>query len=310
MSLSTIFDRPYRDDRDFWRIRQLCIDTFPITGLGWNWELRRWDGARFHNYDPAPNPLWKKTIHLWETSAGKLAGAVNQDGEGWFYLQINPAFRPQIEEDMIAWAEENLATLDQESGKKVLQAEVWDYDAPRKRILESRGFEMQAYGGMIRRMYLVTPDLPVTPLAEGYTLAQIDPQSLDDCQRMADLVNAAFNRTFHQGKELQNFYQLAPSIRPDLHLVAVAPDGSFAAHVAAIYEEINRRALFEPVCTHPDHRRKNLAGILMMEAIRRVKALGAIQVTVDTGDMIPANKFYDAMGFTEAYKSHVWKKTF
>jgi GNAT superfamily N-acetyltransferase len=310
MSSNSITDRSYLNDDDFWSIRQLCVDTYPITGLGWNWELRRWDGARFHNYDPTPNPLWHKTIHLWETASGQLAGAANQDGEGWFYLQIHPAFRPDIEEVMISWCEENLFAVEQETGKKVLQAEVWDYDAPRKRILEARGYEMQDYGGMVRRMYLVTPQIPEAALAEGYTLAEIDPQSLDDCQRMANLLNAAFNRSIHQGKELQNFYQLAPSIRPDLHLVAAAPDGSFAAHVAAIYDPQNHRALYEPVCTHPDHRRKNLAQCLMFETMRRVKALGAKQITVDTGDMIPANRFYDAMGFTEAYKSHVWKKTY
>jgi hypothetical protein len=29
---------------------------------------------------------------------------------------------------------------------------------------------------------------------------------------------------------------------------------------------------------------------------------------VDTGDMIPANALYTALGFTEAYKGYAWKK--
>lgn len=63
-----------------------------------------------------------------------------------------------------------------------------------------------------------------------------------------------------------------------------------------------------PVCTHPDHRRKNLAQSLMLEGLHRVKALGARQVTVETGDMIPANALYDAFGFTEVYKCWVWQQ--
>ena len=39
----------------------------------------------------------------------------------------------------------------------------------------------------------------------------------------------------------------------------VAPDGSFAAYVGIPYDEANRRGIYEPVCTHPDHQRQGLA---------------------------------------------------
>ncbi|MCB9442881.1 MAG: hypothetical protein H6669_01485 [Ardenticatenaceae bacterium] len=31
---------------------------------------------------------------------------------------------------------------------------------------------------------------------------------------------------------------------------------------------------------------------------------------LDTGDMVPANRLYEAAGFTEAYKGCVWRKLF
>ena len=93
-------------------------------------------------------------------------------------------------------------------------------------------------------------------------------------------------------------------------MVAEAPDGTFAAHVGVIYDEANRRALFEPVSTHPSHRRKGLAQALMFEGLHRAKALGAAEITVETGDAAPANALYNSIGFTEAYKGYAWRKEF
>ncbi|MFN8486187.1 MAG: GNAT family N-acetyltransferase [Caldilineaceae bacterium] len=90
--------------------------------------------------------------------------------------------------------------------------------------------------------------------------------------------------------------------------MAVAPDGSFAASVGIAYDEANGHAVFEPVCTHPQHQRQGLARALMLEGLHRLKAVGAIDVSVDTGDMIPANRLYNSIGFTEVYLGHVWRK--
>lgn len=303
-------DRAFASHADFWRIRQLCINTFSITGLGWNWELRHWDGNRFYAADPVLNPDWARGIHLWETPEGQLAGAVNDEGGGLFYLQLDPEYREAVEEPMIAWAEDHLAVPLAGSAQRLAQMEVFEYDTIRQRMLTRRGYIKQPEGGVIRRMYLPRKLLPEVRLYDGYTLRTIHGKDMADCQRLADLLNAAFHRSFHNAGEFYQFARLAPCYCEDLHLVAEAPDGSFAAHVAVIYDEANRRGLFEPVCTHPDHQRKGLAYDLMREGLRRLQALEARQVTVETGDMIPANALYDAMGFTEAYKSYLWKKIF
>lgn len=300
--------RPFAGDEDFWRIRGLAVATYPISGLGFNWDIRRWDGARFYDAKPAVNPAWYETMRLWETGAGTLAGLALADGEGWFSLQIHPDYRPWIEEDMIAWAEDCLAKTDPETGRRQIETDVFEYDAPRRRILTGRGYEKMPYGGVIRRMWLGSRPLPAADPVAGYTLRALRGADPEDCQRLADLLNAAFGRTFHNPGEMLSFSRLAPCYRADLHRVAVAPDGSFAAHVGAIYDEDNRRGFYEPVCTHPDHRRKNLAQALMVELLHRLKALGAAEVTVETGDAVAANAFYDAFGFTEAYKSYAWKK--
>lgn len=65
-----IRSRAFRDDDDFWRIRNLAIETYPVTGPGWNWDIRRWDGSRFYDANPVLDPEWQKTIRLWEDESG------------------------------------------------------------------------------------------------------------------------------------------------------------------------------------------------------------------------------------------------
>jgi mycothiol synthase len=305
---SKITSRAFWDDRDFWRIRELAVETFPTSGLGWNWDIRRWDGSRFYDADPVLPTHWHDSIRLWETEEGRLAGLVNGDGEGWFYLQMHPDYR-HLEAEMFAWAEEQLSHPTGE-GQHQVATEIYEFDAPRLLLAMERGYAKSEHGTIIRRMWLGQRPLPQIKLADGYTLQSLNGENPEDCQRLADLLNAAFQRSFHNAGELKQFSRLASSFSEDLHLVAAAPDGTFGAHVAVIYDAANRRGLYEPVCTHPEHRRKKLAQALMIECLHRLRAIGAQQVTVETGIMAAANALYDSIGFTEVYRSYAWKKIF
>ncbi|MBN2471162.1 MAG: GNAT family N-acetyltransferase [Anaerolineae bacterium] len=307
---STITARPYRFADDFWRVRDLLIETYPITGLGFNWEIRRWDGSHFHDADPASSAKWQGRTQVWETAGGRIVGAAHPEGNssGEAHLQIHPDYRAQLEPEMLDWAETHLAAPNA-AGQPELAIFVFDYDFPRRHLLEARGYVQQAWGGVQRRMFFGERALPAPELAEGYTLHTLSADRPEDGDRLAALLNTAFNRDFHVGADFTNFARQAPCFREELHLAAVAPDGVFGAHVAVIYDEANRRALYEPVCTHPDHQRKGLARALMIEGLHRVKTLGALAITVETGDQVPANRLYEALGFTEAYKGYGWVKT-
>ena len=287
-------------------MRALIVATFPITGLGFNWEIRRWDGSHFHHGDPASAEAWRSKITLWEIEDGRLVGVAHDEGTlGYPQLQIHPDYRAELEPEMIAWSEEHLAgTTD--DGQRFAEFTVYEYDFPRRSLLEARGYTRTDNSWVHRRMYFGDRPLPQPVIADGYTLREVDPTDPADCERMVALLNAAFGRTFHQAAEYAMFGQ-APIFRKDLHLVAVAPDGSFAAHVGLNYDEANGRGLYEPVCTHPDHRRHGLAQALMFEGLPHQSAGGA-QLTVETGDAVPANRLYELIGFTEAYKGYAWRK--
>lgn len=290
---------------DYERIRCLLLQTLAIAPLGFNWDIRRWEGTCWYNPETTGNPDWHKQSQLWETGAGQLIGMVHPDGLGFPYIEIHPDYR-HLEADMIIWAESHLTEPKADNTGNQLQFFVYEYDVHRQRLLAERGYQKMSYGGVIRHMRLGQRPLPTPQLAQGYTLRTTDPENGRDAQQIADLLNAAFNRTFHMALEYQQFTRNATCFHPELDLVAVAPDGSFAAYVGIPYDELNQRGIFEPVCTHPDHRQKGLAKALMQEGLHRLKARGAVDVVVETGDMVPANRLYTSMGFTEMYEGNYW----
>jgi mycothiol synthase len=313
-----IIARPVHGDDDFWLVRNFLIETYPITPPAFNWDVRRWDGSFFHNEEPGWDARFGKNgekIRLWETGDGILVGVANPEGDGCAFLQLHPDYR-YVEEEMIVWVEENLSKPTDDNHHRLVEMLVWDYDIFRQRILEKRGFEKTSDWEVFRRLRLGNKHIPKPEIADGYIMRTTraddfsECQETSECQKTADLFNAAFRRTIHTASEINTFWTKCPCYRRDLELVAEAPDGSFAALIGMMYDEKNRFGLFEPVCTHPDHRRKGLASTLLYEGIHRVKALGAEDVYVGTGDMVPANSLYESVGFTEVYKGHVWRKTF
>ena len=68
--------------------------------------------------------------------------------------------------------------------------------------------------------------------------------------------------------------------RPDLHLLVEAPDGTLAASTIMWLDEANHTVEFEPVGTHPDHRRRGLARAMLLHGMHRAREAGATHATV------------------------------
>jgi len=307
-----IHTRPFLREQDWWRTRNLIIETHALVGPEFNWEFRHWDGNRFHDLDHEFRVEKYGNFRIWETADERLAGVAHFDGDE-LCMQIHPDYRSRIEEEMVAWGEEYIAAQ-KPAGERNLYITVYEYDHPRHVLLAKRGFEKLSSGWITRWMRLTGQPLVQPNLADGYIMRTThSPEDraefLADCKCMADLLNAAFNRTFHMPEDYECFATRSPGFLRYLNLVAVAPDGSFAAHAAVNYDQANRFALFEPVCTHPAHRKKGLAKALMLEGIIRARELGATHIEVSTGDMDAANALYDSIGFSEYYKAYTWKKS-
>lgn len=302
-----ITHRPLHGPDDALRLRQLLLDSYMIMGREFNWEPRRWEGHYWAASDAErAEPNWRSdTTHLWETRSGDLRGAVVAEGPGDIALIIHPDQRT-LEDDMIDWAETHLA-VPNEAGQESLQIWAFDWDIDRKERLQRHGYQPCADRFFQHRHRPVQQPIPNVPLAEGYTLRCVTDNPADDARWVA-CSNATFGQSYLPETH-RNFQQNAPSHNYDLHIIAETPDGSFAAFAGLTVESVNRYAVFEPVGTHPDHRRKGLAGAVMSECMRRIQALGTADVLyVASWGTSPAGAFYESMGMAHYATQRAWEK--
>lgn len=310
MTAPTITHRKLADHDDFMRVRQLLIDTYSLYGSYQNWEIRRWEGQWYWG-EAKPEVAVLTYTHLWETASGELVAVLHIEGDtpGHAWIQSHPDYR-HLEAEMIATAEAELATTG-EDGKRKLEWYVYGDDTLRSDLLAERGYtridkfwEVMRRGKLADLLALIPAHATPPP---GYTLRGLRRDDMDDTKGWADVVGATFERTIDP-QAITNFQQ-SPSYDHDLHLVAEAPDGIFAAFAGLTVDTANRTAIFEPVGTHPDHRRKHLASHVMWEGMRRLHTRGDVDmVYVGTGEAIPANGLYDALGFTDMRKMYRWQK--
>lgn len=95
--------------------------------------------------------------------------------------------------------------------------------------------------------------------------------------------------------------------RKDLDIITEYKDGPLTSCCILWYDEKTKIGMFEPVGTHPEHRKKGLAKAIMLEAIARLKKLGATTVYVECfGDERKA--FYNSVGFETHDKGYFWRK--
>lgn len=292
--------RPYLGERDYPLVRRFLADLVPRYPPGVTWEVRRWDGWYW------PNPRRRgrcPDVRLWEAS-GRLVAVVFAESDGDAHPQLHPAHRA-LEAQVLSWAEDHLARAGAD-GRLQLEVPGFDADRPRLDLLRQRGYT--AVSPIVCRCRPVHAAPPAPTLPAGYELRAVAPGDTGDYQRIADLLNTAFGRDVHTAAE---FAALVPSpgFRFDLNLLAQHRDGSVVAYVGLTYDPDNRLAIVEPVCTHPDHRRRGLARALLDEGIARAGALGATTLRLDTGANAAANALYASAGFTEAHRGWTYRRT-
>lgn len=294
-------DRPIAFPEDVEPVRDFLSELLPLAPAGAVWDVRRWDGSIFYGATPGLAPERAARSRLWVASAGRIVAAALSEGGPQIHPHVHPD-AAELLDGVVAWAEQAAAA----AGDERVLLHVWDRDEATRQVAAARGYRETDGWEVIRSLRVGTVPLPEPALAAGYTLRETRDEPADD-QAIADLLNAAFGRTFHHAAEHATFARLAPSFRRETDLVAEAADGTVAAYAAVCWDDRNRYATFEPVCTHPAHRQRGLAKALMLEGMRRAAKLGAAEITVGTGDADPANALYASLPFTEVERGRFWR---
>jgi mycothiol synthase len=295
-----ICDRPIGYPHDFRPVRDFLSRLYPVASPGTVWDLRRWDGAILYATVPGLAADRAVRSRLWFTDRGRIVAAALSEGGP----QIHPHVAPEVGDvldEVVAWAEAAAAAV----GDDRVLLTVWEHDEATRRVANARGYERTEGWETLRALDFGGALLPrpVTPREYLMRSTRDDPA---DHAAIADLLNAAFGRTFHTAVEYATFTQFAPSFRRETDLVMEAPDGTLAAYAAVCWDSVNQRATFEPVCTHPHHRRRGLARALMLEGMHRAADLGAVVIDVASGSADPADALYKTLPFAEVHRGSIW----
>lgn len=293
--------RDYQGEEDYARIRELLVQSYAIGGAPVYGTIGDLDWWRFTDEDP--NAI--ATSRLWLDERSSTVGFSWLSGDR-VDAMVHPHYR-EIEEELFVWAEEQRAISGpDENVPLTISTGVDETDEGRKAILSRRGYEKQDSFLNFRNRSL-TDTLPERPLAEGYTVR--DMRGDADIEKRVEAHFSAFAPS-KMTVEKHRAVMQSPTYRPDLDLVAVAPDGSYAAFCIVWLDEGNQLGVFEPVGCHVDHQRRGLSAAVMAEGMRRARALGAGTICVlSEGDEAGPNRLYESLEFQVVDRNYEWKKT-
>lgn len=247
---------------------------------------------------------------FWQNAEGKVVAIGLADSFPISFMLHPLANRSELEPQFCEWAVKRRAILaDQSDGQPlphVCEA-VYEADAQRIAWLKENGY---VQGGRVYFRYSRDLDLPIpeAQLPEGFVIRNV--QSEEEVAQRARLDYDAFELgtgtipySLIEEKQLRSMRM--PGYDPQLDLLVVAPDGTWAAECMCWMDEVYQDAIFEPVGVLPAFRRQGLAKALLLEGFRRLKARGmrkALILTAHSSDNVklePQDFLYQSVGFRE-----------
>lgn len=295
-----VANRPIQDSDlpHVYALMRECYRINPALVYGMPGDLDWW-----RSIDGEPNALDRSEV--WVDDMGAVV-AFAYPGFGRVDVIVRPDMAI-LNDAVLAWAEEDRRLTATREQRENLTLGAWSYTRDRERnaALTRRGYTRTDEFFYFRRRFIAAP-FPDPVLPPGYTLRTVEGEA-DYARRVAVHVNA-----FSPSRLTVEMYRRAvqmPSYRPDLDIVVVAPDNTFAAFCIVWFDAENQIGVFEPVGTHSAHRRLGLGKAVMYEGLRMLKLLGAHTAHVNTyHDDMPAIKLYESCGFREIDRFHAWEK--
>jgi ribosomal protein S18 acetylase RimI-like enzyme len=179
-------------------------------------------------------------------------------------------------------------------GEEPLDVAALASDEATRAAVEARGFRVVEDEGFLHHMAIELAEEPAEPeLPDGYRLSHVDDATLAS---RVEAHRSAFDPS-RVTLESYRTVRRTPPYRADLDVVALAPDGSVAAYALAWLDAANAVGELEPVGTHANHRRLGLARAVCLEALRRLRSLGAELGLVYSVDGRPSTALYESVGF-------------
>ena len=294
-----LIQRPLQTEDDYFRLRNFLREVFLLNDrLEHSWNVARLDHWRWHHILTCQiTPPFDQVTQAWETEDGRLAAAVHPICHDEIRLHIHPHLRTaELENEIFEYAEKHYSDFT-EDGRRILYMPTFSDDTLRQEVLTRRGYERFEGGGYHWRRDLFNGPLPEAPVADGFTIRSMGPLEEHPARSWASW------RAFHADEPDSNYdgdyswfknLQSTPLYRRDLDIVAVAPNGDYAAFCTISYDDTTRSAVTVLVGTAAEYWRRGLGKAVMVEGFRRLKHLGCTRV-FSTATEDPAYALYSSV---------------
>ncbi len=243
----------------------------------------------------------------WQDAQGNFgAWALLFPRFGNYSAELHPEQRGgDLETAVLDWCETAVLALLPAEKKRVVGTELFDCDHTRRKLLLQRGY---APAVDIADMIYTTrslDDIPTPTLPDGFTIRSV--RGPAEAAQLVEVHSKSFGSSWTI--PLYERVMASPGYDTERELVAVAPDGRFAAFTIIWFDPVNRVGLFEPVGTHEEFRRLGLARALMAAGMRRMRAAGMRTATVCHEFDNPASTaLYAHLGFRPQHRIASYKR--
>lgn len=317
----TLTIRPYQGERDLQPIADLinlCIAHDHEDGY------RSANDLQLAFTAPDVNPA--EDIRLWVAPEGHVLGYAHlwipdpsesaAAAVGHLGFRLHPDVRGKgLEKDLFAWAgDRTLAVARSQDCAAQLRVSCRDDRHDLLALYAEAGFEFERR--FVRMGRSLAEPIPNASLPEGFSVISGDQI---DVAAWVEMHNQTFidHWNFHPlTVEQANHYLTDPEYRPELDLVAIAPDGTYAAFCYShIYEEENRAfqrqtGWINILGTRRGYRRLGLGRAMLLMGLQRLQAasMTTALLGVDSQNPNQAYQLYDAVGFQKRFASSGYVK--
>ena len=296
-----ITSRLFSGEQDLDALKQFVTAIRANSSYPCYWHVGDLIWGMYQNtiFDPYQN------IRLWQDETGALlAFAWFDTGRTAFStsLQVHPhqSQNNELLDQMLAWV------LMRASEDKPNASDVWQTtrDTIYTSVLENEEHLHEAFvrysfvrnePGMVHMRQTLNHDIAEPVLPAGWQVRHVANE------REYEERVSIHCEVYHPSRVTLEAYQRMRTIAgytPELDIVAVTPEGTFASYCICWLDPVNKCGEFEPVGTRMAFRRQGIGQAVMREGLKRLQARGAETTIVATHyDNFAAIKLYESVGF-------------
>jgi len=284
----------------------LVLRISELSEVVWGWEAARFVDWRWGNniLKLEKQPRWfAQNCVVFEDNNRIKALAVSEYG-GQDACILTAGRDRELARHVVDWLLRNWAEQRGGLAFDVSHNEYWLTS-----LLSDKGFSETGYTGHEWEYDLLNVPSRAN-LPPGYRVESLAENGRTSLRGIAEVVKMAFGSKESIDSIVKVLTSLEgnPLFKPELNLFARSPDGTIVSYCRGTVNPENGVAAIDPVCTHPDHRRKGLARAVVLECFRRQAELEGRRCYIGSAPMpAPGTFLYRGLHPTRFFTASRWK---